>query len=49
VRRDLLQASPAAPAAANEAVLRERRHPAKPLPLSADAIRGKALFEHNRW
>jgi mono/diheme cytochrome c family protein len=39
---------PAAPAAANEASPAGAAAPAKPLPLSADAIRGKALFEHNR-
>jgi ubiquinol-cytochrome c reductase cytochrome b subunit len=39
---------PAAPAAANEGSPAAAAAPAKPLPLSADAIRGKALFEHNR-
>lgn len=39
---------PAAPATGNEASPVVAAPPAKPLPLSADAIRGKVLFEHNR-
>jgi ubiquinol-cytochrome c reductase cytochrome b subunit len=39
---------PAAPAAANAANPTPASPPAKAVPLSADAIRGKALFEQNR-